>query len=65
MKINKIFYKKTIIINKTNKKLENGIYCNIAYSIIELFQSGNFNMKRLKLIPFNDLKYILILNLNK
>ena len=48
--------KETIIINKTNKKLENGIYCNIAYSIIELFQSGNFNMKRLKPIPFNDLK---------
>ena len=37
----------------------------IQHSIIELFQSGNFNMKRLKLIPFNDLKYILILNLNK
>ena len=28
----------------------------IQHSIIELFQSGNFNMKRLKPIPFNDLK---------
>ena len=46
----------TIIITKTNKKLKNGIYCDIAYSIIELFQNGTFNLQRLKPIPFNDLK---------
>ena len=43
-------------IYKENKMLDNGIICNMGYSILELFLSHNFNMKRTKPILFDDLK---------
>ncbi len=47
---------KDIIINKFNKKLSNGIFCDVSYTIIEIFQSKNFNLNRIKPINFSDLK---------
>ena len=41
---------------KSNKKLDNGIYLDCAYTVIEIFSSQNFNMKRLRPINFSDLK---------
>ena len=43
-------------IYKENKALDNGIICDMGYSILELFLSHNFNMKRTKPISFDDLK---------
>ena len=37
-------------------KNENGIYYDIIYSILDFFQTGNFNMERLLPIPFSDLR---------
>ena len=41
---------------KTNKIHKTGLICDVAYSLLEIFQSGNFNMKRLKPIYFGDMK---------
>ena len=43
------------ILNE-NKILNNGIICDIGYSILELFLSHHFNMNRTRPIPFDDLK---------
>ena len=45
-----------VIINKFNKKLSNGIFCDVSYTLIEIFQSKNFNLNRVKPINFSDLK---------
>ena len=44
------------LIKKTNKIHKSGIICDVGYSLLEIFQCGNFNMKRLKPIYFGDLK---------
>lgn len=44
------------LISKTNKALNNGIICDMGYSVLELFSSHQFNMKRTKPILFDDLK---------
>ena len=41
---------------KTNKVHKSGIICDVGYTLLELFQCGNFNMKRLKPIYFGDMK---------
>ena len=45
-----------VVINKFNKKLSNGIFCDVSYTLIEIFQSQNFNLNRIKPINFSDLK---------
>ena len=49
------------LISKTNRILNNGIICDVGYSILELFNNHHFNMKRTKPLLFNDLK----LNIDK
>ena len=44
------------ITKKTNKIHKSGIICDVGYTLLELFQCGNFNMKRLKPIYFGDMK---------
>ena len=44
------------IIKKTNKIHKSGIICDVGYTLLEIFQCGNFNMKRLKPIYFGDMK---------
>ena len=41
---------------KTNKIHKSGIICDVGYTLLEIFQCGNFNMKRLKPIYFGDMK---------
>jgi hypothetical protein len=41
---------------KTNKIHQSCIICDVGYTLLEIFQSGNFNMKRLKPIYFGDMK---------
>jgi len=48
------------LITKTNKSLNNGIICDMGYSVLELFSSHQFNMKRTKPILFDDLKLNII-----
>ena len=48
------------LITKTNKTLNNGIICDMGYSVLELFSSHQFNMKRTKPILFDDLKLNII-----
>ena len=48
------------LITKTNKALNNGIICDMGYSVLELFSSHQFNMKRTKPILFDDLKLNII-----
>ena len=43
-------------IHKTNKIHKSGIICDVGYTLLEIFQCGNFNMKRLKPIYFGDMK---------
>ena len=43
-------------IQKTNKIHKSGIICDVGYTLLEIFQCGNFNMKRLKPIYFGDMK---------
>ena len=44
------------MVSKMNKVTNKGIISDIGYSILELFLSHNFNMKRTRPISFNDLK---------
>ena len=44
------------ITKKTNKIHKSGIICDVGYTLLEIFQCGNFNMKRLKPIYFGDMK---------
>ena len=44
------------ITKKTNKVHKSGLICDVGYTLLELFQCGNFNMKRLKPIYFGDMK---------
>ena len=44
------------ITKKTNKTHKNGLICDVGYTLLEIFQCGNFNMKRLKPIYFGDMK---------
>ena len=44
------------LTKKTNKIHKSGIICDVGYTLLEIFQCGNFNMKRLKPIDFGDMK---------
>ena len=44
------------LITKTNKIHKSGIICDVGYTLLEIFQCGNFNMRRLKPIYFGDMK---------
>ena len=44
------------LTKKTNKFHKSGIICDVGYTLLEIFQCGNFNMKRLKPIYFGDMK---------
>ena len=44
------------ITKKTNKIHKSGILCDVGYTLLEIFQCGKFNMKRLKPIYFGDMK---------
>ena len=44
------------LTTKTNKIHKTGIICDVGYTLLEIFQCGNFNMKRLKPIYFGDMK---------
>ena len=44
------------LTKKTNKIHKSGIICDVGYSLLEIFQCGKFNMKRLKPIYFGDMK---------
>ena len=44
------------ITKKTNKIHKSGIICDVGYTLLEIFQCGNFNMKRLKPVYFGDMK---------
>ena len=44
------------LTKKTNKIHKSGIICDVGYTLLEIFQCGNFNMKRLKPIYFGDMK---------
>ena len=52
----KVYNSQKYIITKINKITNKGIICDIGYSILELFLSHHFNMKRTRPILFNDLK---------
>ena len=39
-----------------NEKVNDQIYSDFAYSIVEIFYSNEFNMKRLKPVDFSDLR---------
>ena len=53
---NSLLPSQKIKVIKFNLKNENGIYYDIIYSILDFFQTGNFNMERLLPIPFSDLR---------
>ena len=44
------------LVKKSIKKHVNGLICDVGYTLLELFQCGNFNMSRLKPIDFSDMK---------
>ena len=44
------------LTKKTNKIHKSGIICDVGYTLLEIFQCGNFNMSRLKPIDFSDMK---------
>ena len=44
------------LVKKSVKLHSSGLICDVAYTILELFQSGIFNMSRLKPIDFSDMK---------
>ena len=53
---NSLLPSQKIKVTKYNLKNENGIYYDVIYSILDFFQTGNFNMERLLPIPFSDLR---------
>ena len=44
------------LVKKSLKLHRNGLICDVGYTLLEFFQSGNFNMNRLKPIDFSDMK---------
>ena len=44
------------IVEKGIKLHDSGLICDVGYTLLELFQCGNFNMRRLKPIDFSDMK---------
>ena len=44
------------LVKKSIKIHNSGLICDVAYTILELFQCGIFNMDRLKPIDFSDMK---------
>ena len=44
------------IVQKSLKLHNSGLICDVGYTLLELFQCGNFNMSRLKPIDFSDMK---------
>ena len=44
------------IVKKSLKLHNSGLICDVGYTLLEIFQCGNFNMSRLKPIDFSDMK---------
>ena len=44
------------IVEKGLKLHDSGLICDVGYTLLEIFQCGNFNMRRLKPIDFSDMK---------
>ena len=44
------------IVKKGLKLHSSGLICDVGYTLLEIFQCGNFNMSRLKPIDFSDMK---------
>ena len=44
------------MVNKSVKFHNSGLICDVGYTLLEIFQCGNFNMSKLKPIDFSDMK---------
>ena len=44
------------IVKKSLKLHNSGLIYDVGYTLLEIFQCGNFNMSRLKPIDFSDMK---------